>query len=355
MSATSTDIIDFVANDAASYLSSLIHDKLFSDAVEMMAGFFETQTELKTSISSVLTEERVAKGVNPLMSYLEQFESHLKSAAGGYTGHLDKFLHDAGDANNGVHERLNKFYGSVTGQPDTNIQGSILDVWHADAFDILSDATQVHYHMVDYVDEIDQKLGHRYPLALTPVVRLADTFIVSDPEQAQEWAAKWSTKMSELQGVAYRNYPPALKLLIPGSYDADWLPADTEWCFEYVNDPSVLLTLWLPSVPFVFPSKEYRKGTKYTTWKFNPSLEEGAVGLKCRSWRAALLELRPDFEPGETVGWEFDMEEASELVANGKNALFKIVPLVDSERPDVALVKISEVASVLDVWGTWIL
>ncbi|KAG8745508.1 hypothetical protein FRC10_007855 [Ceratobasidium sp. 414] len=371
MSTTSTEIIDFVVNDAVSYISSLIQGKLFSDALEKMADFFETQAELKASIPSVLTEERVAKGVDPLVFYLEQFESHLKSAARGYPSNLDKFLHDAGDTNNGAHERLNKFYNSVTGQPGTKIGGSTLDVWHADAFQKLSDAALVNYHIVNYVDEIDEKLSHVCSLlrngiiilTLTtsgtsppiPVFRPADALIVSDPEQAQEWADKWAKKMTELQDVAYKNYPSVLKLLIPGSYDADWLPAETEWRFEYVNDPSTLLTLWLPNVPFVFPSKEYPKGAKYTRWKFDPSLEEGAVGLNCKSRRAALLELRPDFEPGKTVERSFSMEEAAQMVTNGKKTLFKIVPFVDSGRPDAALVSIREVASGRDVWGIWIL
>ncbi|KAG9092619.1 hypothetical protein FS749_015562 [Ceratobasidium sp. UAMH 11750] len=353
MPATSSDIIDFVANGAVSHISLLIQDKLFGDALEKVADFFEAHAELKTSISSVLTEERVTKGVDPLMFYLEQFESHLKSAARGYPGNLDKFLHDAADANNGVHERLNKLYNSVIGQPGTKIQGNVLDIWHANAFEKLSDVDQVDYHMVDYVDEIDGKLYLVCSLLRNGVIVLALT--TSDPEQVQEWAGKWAKKMAELQNIAYGNYPPALKLLIPGSYDADWLPVDTEWCFEYVNDLSTLLTLWLPNVPFVFPSKEYHKGTKYTRWKFDPPLDDGAVGLNCKSRRAALSELKPDFEPGKTVERSFSMEEAAEMVAKGKKALFKITPLVDLQRPDVALVRIREVESGLDVWGTWML
>ncbi|KAG8722441.1 hypothetical protein FRC08_002422 [Ceratobasidium sp. 394] len=315
MSTTSSEIIDFVANDAVSHISSLIQDKLFGDALEKMTDFFETQVELKASVSFVLPEERVSKGVDPLMFYLEQFESHLKSAARGYPSNLDKFLRDAADANNGVHERLNKLYSSVIGQPGTKIQGNVLDIWHVNAFEKLSDVDQVDYCMVDYVDEIDGKLCL---------------------QMGQENGRTPRHRIRKLSTRSQAPNPP-------------------EWCFEYVHDHSTLLTLWLPNVPFVFPSKEYHKGTKYTKWKFDPPLDDGAVGLNCKSRRAALLELKPDFEPGKTVERSFSMEEAAEMVAKGKSALFKIAPVVDLERPDAALVRIREVETRLDVWGTWIL
>ncbi|KAG9119205.1 hypothetical protein FRC07_005861 [Ceratobasidium sp. 392] len=278
---SSTDIINFVVNDAVSYLSPLVRDKQFDDAVDNMTDFFKVQGEIKTTASSLLTQGRTKAGTDPLLFYyLEQFESLLNSAKRGHMDNLDNFVQGARDLNLGIHDRLNKLYDAVTGQTESGNQENLLNIWHAEALKKLSDTGLLDYLIADYIDEIDEKLASIFALI--------------------------------------RN----------GS----------------------------PQVPFLFPSKvEYQRGTKFTRWKFNPSLEDGAVGLKCKSWRAASLGLKWDFEPGKTIERSFSTEEAKEMQEFGKTAFYKIAPFVDPEKPDVALVKIREVQSDYDVWGTWIL
>ncbi|KAG8758852.1 hypothetical protein FRC12_009905 [Ceratobasidium sp. 428] len=351
MSTTSTDILNFLTSDAASYIEPLVRNKQFGDARDKMKDLFEAQGKAKVSTSSILTERRARARADPLLFYLEQFESTLQSANRDHTENFDQFLHDARDLNQGVHDRLNKLYDAVTGQ--TENQGSRLDAWHAEEFKKLSDTSVLDYTMADYVSQIDEKLAAIFSLIVNGVIILSLT--TSDPEQAQEWADDWGEKLTALQDAAYNNYPPALKLMIPNSYDADWMPAETDWCFEWEHDPSVFLTLWNPSVPFLFPSKEYPRHHKFVKWRFSPPLEEGAVGLKCKSWRACSQGLKSDFWPGKTVERSFSTEDAEFIKQNGKTATFKITPFVNPERPYVAFVKLREVQSDYDVWGTWIL
>ncbi|KAG8722794.1 hypothetical protein FRC09_005679 [Ceratobasidium sp. 395] len=371
MSTTSTDILNFLTSDAASYIEPLVRNKQFGDALDKMKDLFEAQGKAKASASSMLTEGKARAGADPLLFYLEQFESTLQSANRGHTENFDQFLHDARDLNQGVHDRLNKLYDAVTGR--TGDQGSRLDAWHAEEFKRLSDTSVLDYTMADYVSQIDEKLAAIFSLVVNGVIILSLTtsgiyshFIqiywvidaklpVSDSEQAQEWADDWGEKLTALQDAAYNNYPPALKLMIPNSYDADWMPAETDWCFECEHDSSVFLTLWNPSVPFLFPSKEYPRHHKFVKWRFSPPLEEGAVGLKCKSWRACSQGLKSDFWPGKTVERSFSTEDAEFIKQNGKTATFKITPFVNPERPYVAFVKLREVQSDYDVWGTWIL
>ncbi|KAL0931281.1 uncharacterized protein CTRU02_214016 [Colletotrichum truncatum] len=246
-----TQVIGWVAKQAAPYILSYVKDHIFGKAVDQItilenqvhavsAQLTALNQEVANALSTLQKQDQMDKMWGPithLQYYTKRMKQCLQSASDGDTADLESFLKDLSNANDGIGYQMSTLYDALLGDAEfADFGGGTVQIWVSNTYQAQVTAGS-SFTTAAFEEAVDTKLLAIFTILQNAIVLLCTT--TTDPVEAQNMAQEWSQNLTNIQNAAYCAFPPAVKLWQP-SYTAPAFTLDPNKWFRlrtFSTDP----------------------------------------------------------------------------------------------------------------------